>query len=147
MEEQLKLIESQLYKSEMTFPFLKERLMAHGEIKAWYRFYRGGNEWAQKFYKEETVFLMSDVLLWVRISEDGQMGIHSFKLSEMTKCDRHYKFLNKKIKDKLVLSEVKLTLSTLNEKEKQDFLLLKRPRPEENGDPEGFETLVHLLNI
>lgn len=147
MEEQLKLIESQLYKSEMTFPFIKERLLAHGEIRAWYRFYRGGNEWAQRFFKEETVFLMSDTLLWVRISEDGQMGLHSFKLNQITKSDRHYKFPHKKNKTELVLSEVKLTLSTINEKEKQDFLLLKRPLAEENGDPEGFENLVHLLNI
>lgn len=147
MEEQLKLIESQLYKSELTFPLLKERLLANGEIRAWYKFYRGGNEWAQKFFKEETVFLMSDILLWVRISEDGQMGIHSFKLSKMTKSDRQYTFLNKKNKNELVLSEVKLTLSTINEKEKPDSLFLKRPRPEENGDPEGFENLAHLLDV
>lgn len=147
MEEQLQLIESQLYKSEMTFPFIRERLLAHGEIRAWYRLYRGGNEWAQKFFKEETVFLMDDALIWVRISEDGQMGIHSFKLSKMTKSDRQYKFPGKKIKNELVLAEVRLTLSTINEKEKPDFLLLKRPIAEENGDPEGFEKLANLLNI
>lgn len=147
MEEQLKQIESQLYKSELTFPSLKERLLAHGEIRAWYRFYRGGNEWAQKFFKEETVFLMNEVIIWVRISEDGQMGIHCFKLDEITKSDRNYTFPSRKSKDALVLSEVKLTLTAMKEKNQQDFLLLKRPRPEENGDVEGFETLVHLLNI
>jgi hypothetical protein len=98
MEEQLKLIESQLYKSELTFPWLKERLLAYGEIRAWYRFYREANQWAKKFFKEEYFFLMSDVLLWVKIADDGQLGIHTYPLVEIAKSFRSYGFADKKRK-------------------------------------------------
>lgn len=147
MEEQLKLIESQLYKSELTFPWLKERLRAYGEIRAWYRFYREANQWARKFFKEEYFFLMTDVILWVKIADDGLLGIHTYRLNEITKSFRSYDFADKKAKDALVISEVTLSFTAMQDKTRRDELLLRRPNPEENGDDAGFEELVHLLDI
>ncbi|MEQ8174014.1 MAG: hypothetical protein ABRQ26_03010 [Syntrophomonadaceae bacterium] len=147
MEEQLKLIESQLYKSELTFPWLKERLLTYGEIRAWYRFYREANQWAKKFFKEEYYFLMTDVILWVKIADDGQLGIHTYPLDEIAKSFRSYGFADKKSKDALVISELTVSFTAMKEKQVRDELVLKRPIPEENGDVEGFEKLVHLLEI
>ncbi len=147
MEEMLKLVESQLYKSELTFSFLKERLEAAGEIRAWYRWYRGGNQWANKFFAEENIFLMNKVIIWTRISEDGQMGIHTFKLDEIAKVDREYVFPDKKNHEQLLLSQVLITFNAMQEKNKRDDLLLKRPKPEENGDVEGFLNFSRLLEV
>jgi len=145
MEETLKAIESNLYKSELTFPFLRERLLAAGEIRAWYRYYRGGNQWAKQFFKEENIFLMEKVIIWNRISEDGQMSIHSFRLDEIAKVERSYAFPGKN-KEKLVLSQVIVTFNAMREKQQRDDLLFKRPKIEEDGDVEGFEKFASLLD-
>lgn len=147
MEEQLELIKSQLYKSEITFPWLKERLLAYGQLRAWYRFYREANQWAKKFFKEEYFFLMTDVILWVKIADDGQLGIHTYRLNEITKSFRRYDFADKKAKEALVISEVTLSFTAMQDKTRRDELLLRRPNPKENGDDAGFEELVHLLDI
>lgn len=146
MEETLKTIESRLYKSELTFPILKERLLASGQIRAWYRYYRGGNQWAKQFFKEENVFLMDKLIIWNRISENGQMNIHSFKLDEVAKVERDYIF-PKKNQEKLILSQVIVTFNAMREKQQRDDLLLKRPKIEEDGDIEGFEKFASLLDF
>lgn len=145
MEEQLRLIESQLYKAEHTFPFLKERLLHSGELRAWYKYYRGINPWAGKHFMEENVFLMSSLLIWCRISEDGQMGIHSFKLDDILRVDRNYVFEDK-TSQKLILSQVTATFKALKEKGKREVLEFKRPSTADSGDIEGFENLVQLLD-
>lgn len=145
MTEQLRLIEAQLYKSELTFPILKERLLHSGELRAWYRYYRGGNQWAGKNFFEENVFLMSNVLIWNQITEDCAMGIHSFKLDDISKISRNYLFEDKSYQ-KLVLVEAIVTFNTLKDKGKRDLLVLKRPIAVEQGDIEGFEKLTALLD-
>lgn len=145
MSEQLRLIEAGLYKSEITFPPLKERLLQSGELRAWYKYYRGGNQWAGKFFFEENVFLMSKVLIWNQIAEDGTMSIHSFVLDDIEKITRNYLFEDKSMQ-KLVLTEAIITLKTMKDKNKRDILVCKRPQQAEQGDVEGFEKLMALLD-
>lgn len=145
MTEQLEAIQSQLYMSELTFPLLKERLLRHGEIKAWYRYYRGGNQWAKKFFKEENVFLVDQVIIWQQTAENGEMNIFSLRLNEISKIQRAYAFENKHSK-KLVLSEVTGTLRTMDKKSKPEVVVFKRPLAEEEGDAAGFEEFIALLD-
>ncbi len=147
MSEKWQTIAEKIYKSELTFPHLQERLQRSGELKAWYKYYRGGNQWAGKHFTEESVFLMEKVLIWVQIAEDGKMGIYSFKLNEITKVDRIYSFADKS-QDALILSQAVVTFKAMKDKNKREreTLLFKRPIPEEEGDAEGFERLVALLD-
>ena len=145
MNEKLQVIEAQLYMSELTFPLLREQLLRHGEIQAWYRYYRGGNQWAKKFFKEENVFLVNQCIIWQQIAENGTMNIFSLKLNEITKIQRSYAYENKH-SEKLVLSEVTATLRTMDKKSKPDVVVFKRPLPEEQGDAEGFEQFIALLD-
>jgi len=145
MEEQLELIKSQLYKSEVTFPLLRERLLHSGELRAWYKYYRGGNQWANKHYTEENVFLMSQVIIWNQISEDGQMDIYSIKLDEISKVERDYTYEDKTCQ-KLILSQAIITFKTMKDKRVRDTLVFKRPLAAEMGDIEGFERLLNFLD-
>jgi len=145
MEEQLELIKSQLYKSEVTFPPLRERLIRSGELRAWYRYYRGGNQWANKLFTEENIFLMSQLLIWSQIYEDGKMDVYSFKLDEISKVERDYAYEDK-TNQKLVLSQAIVTFKTMKDKRARDCLVFKRPVAAEMGDSEGFERLLDLLD-
>ncbi len=145
MNEKLQDIEAKLYMSELTFPLLREQLLRHGEIRAWYRYYRGGNQWAKKFYREENVFLVDQVIIWHQTAENGQMRIHTLKLDEIAKIERAYDFENKH-SQKLVLSEVTTTLRVMDKKSKPDVVVFKRPLAEEQGDAEGFEQFMAMLD-
>ncbi|MDD2619466.1 MAG: hypothetical protein PHC92_02170 [Syntrophomonadaceae bacterium] len=145
MTEQLKLIETQLYKSEITFPIIRERLLLAGELKAWYRWYRGGNQWAKKFFREENVFLMTSSIIWCQIDDDGQIRIHQIKPDEFAKIEHSYEFESKN-SQKLILTEVLATLRVLDEKRKTDVLVFKRPLLEEQGDAEGFERFMEMFD-
>ncbi|PKM78110.1 MAG: hypothetical protein CVU90_03540 [Firmicutes bacterium HGW-Firmicutes-15] len=144
MQEQLQLIESQLYKSELTFPPLRDLLLRSGELRAWYKYYRGYNQWVGKHYTEENVFLMSHVLIWNQISENGRMTIYSFDLNEIAKIERAYAFEDKTLQ-KLVLSEATITFKGMKDGRTRDFVVLKRPLPAEMGNAEGFDKLLDLL--
>ncbi|MDD3365426.1 MAG: hypothetical protein PHZ03_10630 [Syntrophomonas sp.] len=145
MEEQLQLIESQLYKSEVTFPPLRERLLRSGELRAWFKYYHGANQWAERYYMEEHVFLMSHVLIVACLFTNGKMTISTFKLEEISRIERSYDFEDKTAK-KLILSGATITLKRTRDKKHPDILLFKRPLPEEQGDPEGFEKLMDILD-
>lgn len=144
MTETLRLIEAQMYKSEITFSILRDHLQLAGELKAWYRYYRGGNQWAKKFFKEENVFLMSSSIIWCQIAEDGQMRIHSIKPEEFAKIERFYAFESKN-SPKLVLSEVTATLRVVDKKGRPELLIFKRPLLEEQGDIAGYEHFMELM--
>ncbi|MDD2511235.1 MAG: hypothetical protein PHP26_07430 [Syntrophomonas sp.] len=145
MIENWQSITEQIYKNELTFPHLQERLQRGGELRAWYKYYRGGNQWAGKHFMEENVFLMEKVLVWMQIAEDGKMGIYSFKLDDISKIDRSYTFADKS-QEKLVLSQATITFKTMKDNRKRDTLVFKRPLPAEQGDVEGFEQLIALLD-
>lgn len=145
MSEKLQEIEAQLYMSELTFPLLREQLLRHGEIRAWYRYYRGGNQWAKKFYREENVFLVDQVIIWHQTAENGEINIFSIKLNEFSKIQRSYTFESKH-SQKLVLSEVTATLRTMDKKSRPDVVVFKRPLAEEEGDAAGFEEFMTLLD-
>ncbi len=144
MEEKLQLIESGLYKSEVTFPPLRERLLNSGELKAWYRYYRGGNRWAEKHFMEESIFLMSQLLIWNRISEEGNVSIYTFRLDDIHTIDRSYVFKDKTSQE-LILSEATITFRTMKNQKLHETLVFKRPLPGELGDVEGFNNLISLL--
>jgi len=145
MEEQFELIKSGLYKSELTFEPLKEKLLKTGEIRAWYKYYRGFNPWGQKFGMDENVYLMKNVILISQIYDDGEMRIFTYKLDDISAVTREYSYADKK-KTKLQLSAIELTLRGMKTARKRDTLLLKRPVEEEMGDAEGFEKFCALLD-
>lgn len=145
MEEQLKLIEAQLYRSETNFPPLRERLLHSGEIRAWFKYYHGPNQWVQRYYMEEHVFLMTNVLIVACLYNNGKMTLRTFKLNEISRIERDYDFADKTAQ-KLILAGVTITFKRTRDKKHPDVLYIKRPVPEEHGDPEGFEKLMNLLD-
>ena len=44
MEEKLKLIQEQLYRSETNFPPLRNLLLLSGELRIWFKYYNGPNQ-------------------------------------------------------------------------------------------------------
>jgi hypothetical protein len=145
MEEQLKIIETKLYKGETNFPPLRERLQRSGELRAWFKYYHGANQWAQRYYLEEHVFLTDRVLIVACLFTNGKMTLHSFKLDEISRITRNYDFEDK-TNAKLILSEAVITFKRTRDKKHPDILSFKRPLPEEQGDPLGFEELINLLD-
>lgn len=145
MEEQLKQIEAQLYRSETNFPPLRERLLRSGELRAWFKYYHGPNQWVQRYYMEEHVFLMSNLLIVACLYTSGKMTIRTFALDEISKIDRDYDFEDKTAQ-KLIISGATITFKRNLDKKHPDALFFKRPISEEQGDPEGFERLMDLLN-
>ena len=145
MEKQLQEIESKLYRSETNFPPLRERLLRSGELRAWFKYYNGPNQWAQRYYMEEHIFLMSRVLIIACLFTSGKMILRTFNLDEISRIERTYDFENKTAQ-RLVISEAEITFKRTRDKKHPDILLFKRPLPEEQGDPEGFEKLMDLLD-
>jgi hypothetical protein len=145
MEEQLELIKSGLFKSEITFEPLKEKLLQSGEIKAWYKYYRGFNPWGQKFGMDENIYLTDKTILISQIYEDGEMRIFTYRLDDISAITREYSYTDKK-KTQLHLSAIEFTLKGMKTARKRDILLLKRPVKEEMGDAEGFEKFCALLD-
>ena len=145
MEEQFELIKSGLYKSEMTFGPLRDKLLQSGELRTWYKYYRGFNPWAQKFGMDENVYLMTNTILVSQIYENGEMRIYTYKLDDISGITREYSHADKK-KTAIHLSAIELTLRGMKNGRKRDVLVLKRPVAEEMGDSEGFEKFCALLD-
>lgn len=145
MDEQLELIKSGLFKSELTFEPLKEKLLQSGEIKVWYKYYRGFNPWGQKFGMDENVYLLENIILVSQIYENGEMRIFTYKLDDIASIEREYSFEDKK-KTKLHLSAIIFTMRGMKTARKREILTFKRPVPEEMGDAEGFEKFCALLD-
>jgi hypothetical protein len=145
MEEQFELIRSQLFKSELTFEPLKEKLLQSGEIRVWYKYYRGFNPWGQKFGTDENVYLMKDVILISQVYDNGEMRIFTYKLDDISNITREYSFIGKN-KTEIKLSAIIFTFRGMKTARKRDMLTLKRPVPEEMGDAEGFEKFCALLD-
>lgn len=145
MEEQLKLIEPQLYKSETNFPPLRERLLHSGELRAWFKYYHGPNQWQERYYMEEHVFLTDRILMVACLFANGKMTLRTFKLEEISRIERTYDFEDKNATE-LVLSEASITFKRTRDKKHPDILFFKRPLPAEQGDPEGFDKLIDLLD-
>ncbi len=145
MEEQLQQIKDQLYKSETNFPPLRERLQHCGELRAWFKYYHGPNQWVQRYYQEEHVYLMSHVLIAACLFNNGKMLLRTYKLDDMARIEREYSFADN-TNQQLVLSKAAITFKTIGEKKRPEILIFQRPVPEEQGDPEGFEQLINLLD-
>jgi hypothetical protein len=145
MEEQLQQIEAQLYRSETNFPPLRERLLKSGELRAWFKYYHGPNQWVRRYYMEEHVYLMSNVLIVACLLTSGQMIIRTIGLDEISRIDREYDFADKTAQ-KLILAGATITLKRTVDKKHPDVLTFKRPIPEEQGDPEGFEKFMDLID-
>jgi hypothetical protein len=145
MEEQLQQIEAQLYRSETNFPPLRERLLRSGELRAWFKYYHGSNQWVQRYSMEEHVYLMNNVLIVAYLFTSGKMTIRSIGLDEISKIDRDYDFADKTAQ-KLILAGATITFKRTVNKKRPDALVFKRPIPEEQGDPEGFERFMDLLD-
>lgn len=145
MEEQLKQIEAKLYRSETNYPPLRERLLRSGELRAWFKYYHGPNQWVQRYYMEEHIFLMSNVLIVACLYTSGKMTLRTFKLDEISKIERDYDFEDKTAQ-KLILAGATIYFKRTGEKKRLETLFIKRPVPEEQGDPEGFETLMNMLD-
>jgi len=145
MEEQLQQIKEKLYRSETNFPPLRERLLRSGELRAWFKYYHGPNQWAERYYMEELVFLMSNLLIVACPFASGKMLIRTYYLEEISKIEREYDFEDKTAQ-KLVLSTVTITFKRNVDKKRPYILLFKRPLPEEQGDPEGFDRVMNILD-
>ena len=145
MEEQLALIQSKLHKSETSFPILRDQLMRCGELRAWFKYYHGPNQWAQRYYMEEHLFLTKKNLLIACIYTSGKVTLRSFKLDEISRIERNYDFADK-ANDKLVLASVEIIFKRTRDKKHLDAIQIARPLPEEDGDPEGFERFMDLLD-
>lgn len=145
MEEQLERIKAQLYRSETNFPPLLERLQHGGELRAWFKYYHGPNQWVQRYYQEEHVYLMSSVLIVACLFNNGKMIIRTYKLDEISKIEREYCFEDN-TNQILILSGAAITFKRVTDKKRPDMLIFNRPVPEEQGDPEGFERLMNLLD-
>jgi hypothetical protein len=145
LEEQLQQIKTQLYRSETNFPPLRERLLQSGELRAWFKYYHGPNQWVQRYYMEEHVYLMSSVIISACLFNSGKMILRTWKLDEISKIEREYDFEDKTAQ-KLILSGATVTFKRPLDKKHPDTLVFKRPIPEEQGDPAGFERLMDLLD-
>jgi hypothetical protein len=145
MEEQLQQIKATLLNSEHTFPHLQELLVRSGELRAWFKYYNGPNQWVKRFYQEENVFLMDKVIIVACLYANGKLTLRSIKLDEISRIERDYDFASKNSKD-LVLSNVTILLKRTINKKNPDALVFKRPLAEEQGDPKGFEKLTDLLD-
>ncbi|MDD4172318.1 MAG: hypothetical protein PHQ94_08775 [Syntrophomonas sp.] len=145
MEGQLELIKGQLYKSETNFPPLRDRLLRSGELRAWFKYYNGPNQWIQRYYMEEHVYLMSHVIIAACLFRSGKMLLTSYKLEEISRVEREYDFEDK-TEQKLILSGATITFKRTRDKKAPDVLVFKRPLPEEQGDPVGFEKFMDFLD-
>ena len=145
MEKQLELIKEHLFKSELTFEPLKEKLLLSGEIKAWYKYYRGHNPWAQKFGTDENVYLTDRAIIVSQIYDNGEMRIYTYKLDDISNITREYSLADKK-KTAIHLSAIVLTFRGMKTARRRDILTLNRPVKEEMGDAEGFEKFCAFLD-
>ena len=144
MEGKLDIIEKQLYRGETNFPPLRDLLLRSGELRAWFKYYNGPNQWAQRYYMEEHVYLTDQVIIVACLYRDGRMQLNTFKLEEISRVQREYAFEDKS-EQKLILASATITLKRSIDKKHPDVLVYKRPLPEEQGDPAGFENFMSLL--
>lgn len=145
MEEQFELIKAGLFKSDLTFEPLKEKLLQSGEIRAWYKYYRGHNPWAQKFGTDENVYLTDKAIIVSQIYDNGEMRIYTYKLDDISNITREYSLVDKK-KNAIHLSAIIFTFRGMKTARRRDILTLSRPVKEEMGDSEGFEKFCALID-
>lgn len=145
MEEQLKVIEAKLLKSESHFPVVRDYLLRRGGFRAWFLYYEGANQWTKRFYEQQLFFLLNKELLSVGIYPDGKMALTSYKLEEFSRIQRDYECAAKDAQQ-VVLSSVTLTLRRSSLKDRTEMLIFKRPLESEKGDPKGFDRLTELLD-
>lgn len=145
MEQELQQMESQMYNGQYTFPPLKEYLLSRGVVRAGFKYYNGPNQWQQRFYQEEHVFLTDRSLVVACLWENGKMTLRTIMLDEIARIEREYDFASKDSKE-LVLANVTIRLKRTLKEKNPDQLVFKRPVPEEQGDPVGFEKLIALLD-
>jgi len=145
MDDQLQQIKATILNSEHTFPPVQKLLLRYGELRAWFKYYNGPNQWVKRFYQEENVFLMDKFLIISRHYANGKLTLFSVKLDEISRIERDYDFASKDSKD-LILSNVTILLKRTLREKRPDALVFKRPLPEEQGDPQGFERLAELLD-
>jgi len=146
LEEQLQQIKGQLYRSETNFPPLRERLLHAGELRAWFKYYHGPNQWAQRYYMEEHVYLMSNHIIVACLFNSGKMILRTWKLDEISKIEREYDFEDKTAQ-RLILTGATIAFKRPLDKKHLDNLIFKRPVPEEEGDPAGFDKFMDLLDL
>jgi len=145
MEALLEKIRPTLYRSDTNFPVIKDRLTRSGDLKAWFKYYHGPNQWVQRFYMEEHAFLLDEMIMVACLYNNGKLALRSYKLEEISKIERLYDFIDKD-EQKLVLSAIEITFKRTRDKKHPDMLSFSRPLPEEQGDPEGFEAFMELLD-
>jgi hypothetical protein len=145
MEEKLQQIKAKLLNSGHTFPPLQELLLHSGELRAWFKYYNGPNQWVKRFYQEENVFLTDKVIVVARLYANGRLNLFTVKLDEISRIERDYDFAAKDSKD-LILSYVSIVLKRTIREKNPDALVFKRPLVDEQGDPEGFEKFSSLLD-
>lgn len=87
---------------------------------------------------------MSQVIIVACLYRNGKLLLNSFKLEEISRIQREYDFEDQ-TEQKLILSCVTITFKRTVDKKNPDVLIYKRPLPEEQGDPIGFEKFVELL--
>jgi len=144
LEDQIQLIESGLQLSPNQWPPLRDYLLKSGEIKAWFLYYQGANQWTKRFYDKQWFFLLERELLSVGLYTEGNMELTSYKLDEFARVVRTYGYADKEC-SQMILSGVSILLKHSSLKNRPEILDFKRPAESDQGDQEGFERLVSLL--
>ncbi len=88
---------------------------------------------------------MNQVIIVACLYRNGKMLLNSFKLDEISRIQREYDFEDK-TEEKLILSCATITFKRTIDKKNPDVLIYKRPLPEEQGNPVGFEKFMGLLD-
>lgn len=145
MEALLEKIRPTLHRSETNFPIIRNRLSRYGELKAWFKYYHGPNQWVQRFYMEEHAFLLDGMIMVACLYGNGKLLLRTYKLDEISRIERLYEFADKD-EQHLVLAAVDIVFKRTRDKKHPDMLTFARPLPEEQGDPEGFEAFMELLD-
>jgi hypothetical protein len=145
MEALFEKIRPTLYRSETNFPVIQNRLQRYGEPKAWFKYYHGPNQWVQRFYMEEHAFLFDQIIVVACLYNSGKLALRSYRLDEISRIERLYDFADK-TEQSLVLTAVEITFKRTRDKKHPDMLSFARPLPEEDGDPDGFEVFMDMLD-
>jgi hypothetical protein len=119
--------------------------MRYGELKAWFKYYHGPNQWVQRFYMEEHAFLLDQIIMVACLYNNGKLALRSYQLEEISRIERLYEFADSS-EQSLRLAGVEITFKRTRDKKHPDMLTFARPLPEEQGDPEGFELFMEMLD-
>jgi len=140
----LRLIESGMQLNESQWLPIRDYLLRSGEIKAWFLYYQGANQWTKRFYDKQWFFLLEKELLSVGLYADGNIELTSYKPDEFARIVRSFGYADKE-RTKMVLAQVSILLKHSSLKNRPESLDFKRPSELDQGDPEGYERLMNLL--